>query len=259
MKIIVTAGGTSEPIDQVRSISNHATGRLGSMIAHEFLLHMRADDRLYYLCGEHAVLPDSGSKNLVILPIGGANDLLEKATRLLKEHTIDVFIHSMAVSDYTVKQVAPLTAVCDSLFRQKDLIAQAGTPEDLQGLIQQAIKESMLKNDRKLSSALQNPLLLLEKTPKIISAVKKISPHTKLVGFKLLCNVSKEELINTALQLLNRNDCEYVLANDLKDIGGNRHDGCLVARDGSTVFLQGKQQIAQAIVKNILNNIEAKI
>lgn len=259
MKIIVTAGGTSEPIDQVRSISNHATGRLGSMIANEFLSHMRADDRLYYLCGEHAVLPDSGSENLVILPISSTNDLLQKAEELLKEHTIDVFVHSMAVSDYTVKQIASLTDVSNFLFRQKDLIAQAGTPENLQDLIRQAIKESMLKNDRKLSSAIQNPLLLLEKTPKIIGAVKKISPHTKLVGFKLLCNVSKEELIDTALQLLNRNGCEYVLANDLKNISGNRHNGYLVAHDGSAVFLQGKQQIAQAIVENILNTIEVKI
>jgi hypothetical protein len=33
MNILITAGGTVEPIDNVRGISNFATGRLGGMIA----------------------------------------------------------------------------------------------------------------------------------------------------------------------------------------------------------------------------------
>ena len=36
INILITAGGTSEPIDSVRSISNTATGRLGSLIADAF-------------------------------------------------------------------------------------------------------------------------------------------------------------------------------------------------------------------------------
>ena len=35
MNIIVTAGGTSEPIDNVRRIANTGTGRLGSLVADE--------------------------------------------------------------------------------------------------------------------------------------------------------------------------------------------------------------------------------
>ena len=37
MKVLITAGGTSEPIDQVRSITNHASGTLGIEIAKVFL------------------------------------------------------------------------------------------------------------------------------------------------------------------------------------------------------------------------------
>ncbi|WP_304296819.1 phosphopantothenoylcysteine decarboxylase domain-containing protein, partial [Streptococcus sobrinus] len=37
MKILITSGGTSEKIDQVRSITNHASGNLGKIIAELFL------------------------------------------------------------------------------------------------------------------------------------------------------------------------------------------------------------------------------
>ena len=36
MKILVTAGDTYEPIDDVRKVTHMATGRLGSLIADEF-------------------------------------------------------------------------------------------------------------------------------------------------------------------------------------------------------------------------------
>ena len=35
-KILVTAGGTTEPIDAVRSITNESSGRLGAKIADAF-------------------------------------------------------------------------------------------------------------------------------------------------------------------------------------------------------------------------------
>ena len=37
MRILITAGGTSEKIDSVRSITNHSTGSLGKAIAEELL------------------------------------------------------------------------------------------------------------------------------------------------------------------------------------------------------------------------------
>ena len=37
MRILITAGGTSEKIDDVRAITNHSTGSLGQAIAKEWL------------------------------------------------------------------------------------------------------------------------------------------------------------------------------------------------------------------------------
>lgn len=37
MNVLITSGGTTEKIDRVRGITNHATGRLGSIMAKTFL------------------------------------------------------------------------------------------------------------------------------------------------------------------------------------------------------------------------------
>ncbi len=36
MNVVITAGGTSEPIDMVRKITNSSSGKLGSIIASKF-------------------------------------------------------------------------------------------------------------------------------------------------------------------------------------------------------------------------------
>ena len=36
MRVVITAGGTSEMIDSVRSITNKSSGKLGSLIAENF-------------------------------------------------------------------------------------------------------------------------------------------------------------------------------------------------------------------------------
>ena len=36
-KLLITSGGTSEAIDQVRAITNHASGHLGKLIAEKAL------------------------------------------------------------------------------------------------------------------------------------------------------------------------------------------------------------------------------
>ena len=45
-------------------------------------------------------------------------------------------------------------------------------------------------NDSKISSYEDNLVIILKRTPKIISMIKEISPSTHLIGFKLLDSVS---------------------------------------------------------------------
>ena len=51
-------GGTSEPIDTIRSITNKSTGKLGSLIADAFSEGKNVE-RIYYIHAKGAVMPKS--------------------------------------------------------------------------------------------------------------------------------------------------------------------------------------------------------
>src|SRR5665648_937108 len=107
MKVIITAGGTTEKIDDVRSITNLSTGRLGNAIARSVLRNFGEKlEKLYYIHGTRA-MPPSGAK-VVSISIGGVSDLENVLKKILEKEKIDAVIHSMAVSDYTVKELTTL-------------------------------------------------------------------------------------------------------------------------------------------------------
>lgn len=227
MNIIITSGGTSENIDNVRKITNTATGALGSIIANEFIKKYDKNiKKLYYLCPKTVILPNL-SKQIKIIEITDTESLKNKIEKLLQKNKIDIFVHAMAVSDYTV----------DKILDQNN--------------------NEILNN--KISSSLSELTIKLKPTPKIISIIKKISPKTKLVGFKLLSNVKKQELVNVAYNLLQKNDCDFVLANDTKNISNKKHIGYLINKDKKITKCNTKQQIAEEIVKNLIKELKYEI
>lgn len=61
MKIVITAGGTSEYIDKVRKITNSGTGKLGSMIANELVSNENINE-IFYIHTPNAVTPNINDK-----------------------------------------------------------------------------------------------------------------------------------------------------------------------------------------------------
>ena len=55
-KIVITAGGTSEKIDNVRKITNSSSGKLGMKIANH-LLKENDDLIIYYVCSKNSLRP----------------------------------------------------------------------------------------------------------------------------------------------------------------------------------------------------------
>ena len=94
MKILITSGGTTEKIDDVRGITNHSTGYLGKEIA-ELFLAKGHQVTLVTVKTAGLNLNQRKSKDKQKLPAA----VSQKMEPLVKEH--DVLIHSMAVSDYT--------------------------------------------------------------------------------------------------------------------------------------------------------------
>jgi phosphopantothenate-cysteine ligase len=233
--VIITAGGTSEKIDEVRVISNFSSGRLGLAIAKSFLESEHAKvGKIYYLCDRNTNAPSD--IRVETIRVSGAQGLLEALEKLLNTKKIDAVIHAMAVSDYTVRQVTTLEAIRTGEEDHPDKKLAGG----------------------KLSSEIDDLVIVLKKTPKVIGEIKKLQKDTILVGFKLLTNVEKDVLIETGYKLLQKNDCNMVLANDLTEITGEKHVGYLISQNGVYEKLTTKKQIAEAIVRSVELQMEEK-
>ncbi len=110
-----------------------------------------------------------------------------------------------------------------------------------------------VKQKGKISSDKKTLTITLKRTPKIISLIKRLSPATMLVGFKLLSNVSEEELLLRARETLLKNKCSFVLANDLKNINSAKHKALLIDANNKIQRTHTKQQAAHLIARAVLS------
>src|SRR5262245_17950803 len=180
MNVLVTGGGTTTPIDDVRTITNVSSGRFAAAIAESCLVrgarvwHVHASsaqlplirsarfdletddpekelDRLRRLHGRWRSIRDQ--LHLVPLAKGTVADYSRTLEYLLTAEPIDVVFLAMAVSDYE--------------------------PIPLEG---------------KVSSKEDRLLIECRRTPKVIRRVRDWAPSIYIVGFKLLSRVTMEEL-----------------------------------------------------------------
>ncbi|GFH39642.1 phosphopantothenate--cysteine ligase [Pseudolactococcus insecticola] len=225
MRVLITSGGTTENIDQVRGITNFATGSLGKRLSERFLM---AGHEVILLAGLQAIVPDE-QKALTIIRISDVASLSTAMARWLP--TSDVVVHSMAVSDYTPTYMTDF-----------DTVAASG---DLNSFLAKT-------NDAgKISSQSDYQVMFLKKTPKVISTIKVINPNVILFGFKLLVDVSKEKLVDVASQSLTKNKADFILANDLTEINASQHHAFLVSQSNSGFVIEEshtKDEIAALIV-----------
>lgn len=239
--ILITSGGTSEPIDEIRAITNKSTGRLGSAIAHEFSL--REDvGKIFYVHGKGAVLPED--KGIIFKEARSTDDVLGAMTEILENEKIDIIIHSMAVSDYT-------TASFLTLEDMLGLLAY-GESETVSEVAELMEKEDLRKKYTKLPSSMDSPVLLLKKTPKVLLRLRGLAPEAAIVGFKLLDHVSHEELMRVAKEQIEKNDTDFCLANDYATVVTPVHVGYLLGKDGNETEFRGKEDIARGIVSVLM-------
>ncbi|MBI2442681.1 MAG: bifunctional phosphopantothenoylcysteine decarboxylase/phosphopantothenate--cysteine ligase CoaBC [Candidatus Levybacteria bacterium] len=94
--VVVTAGATIERIDDVRYITNNASGKMGAAIAEE--CHLRGA-RVILLCAKNAVEPRYIMEQEVF-------ETFEDLEKLVKKHikNTDIFFHTAAVGDFTAEK-----------------------------------------------------------------------------------------------------------------------------------------------------------
>lgn len=122
--ILVTAGATREPIDPVRFITNHSSGKMGCAIAKAAMLrgaevtlvhgHMETEPPMFVRC----------------IPVGTAQEMFD--TVRAEADRQDIIIKAAAVADYTPDTVAPEKikksgeGLTISLKRTQDILAYLG-------------------------------------------------------------------------------------------------------------------------------------
>ncbi len=241
-KLIITAGGTSEKIDNVRKITNSSSGKLGCTIANKLIqLHDEQIEKIYYICSKTSLKPIHNK--IEIIEIIDTNDLETTVRKLLTSNDIHYFIHSMAVSDYTVDFVTTVESLALNINNNPD-----------KNVFDLICSHKNNLTDSKISSNQDNLIIKLKKTPKIISIIKNISPNTYLVGFKLLDNVSEENLITTAVKLKDKNNCNLVVANDLESIRNGNHKAFIIKTSNDYIIASGKEDIAEKLIEEMLKN-----
>lgn len=265
--ILITAGGTVESIDGVRKISNTSTGNLCACIYEaladyvtetaemtgganrEFLVH--------YVVSETAVRPQMREGvPLVFYPVSDVRSVEIMLKKVMSEYAINYVIHGMAVSDFTKDYVIEREALVGELA---DTLEQAAIKELSGDALRALLRQVLAAPARQLDASAKvrsdaDLVLAMKRTPKLIDTIKTCSPNAYLVAFKLLKGVSEEHLVHVASELSEKSGCDLVVANDLKKIRTDTHEGLLV-RDRKVIgSYHTKREIARGIIRHMLES-----
>jgi phosphopantothenate-cysteine ligase/phosphopantothenoylcysteine decarboxylase/phosphopantothenate--cysteine ligase len=201
MKILVTAGATQTPIDQVRAITNIFKGKTGTYLA-SGLAYMDQSGLADFVpkspCHQVTLLtsnPDIITErfNLRVVPYRTFDDLAARMEEEIRDGGYDVVIHSAAVSDYKVARV---------LVQDPIAMDFALTPIDA---------------TKKVSGSHDRMYLELVPTFKIVDRIRKDWGFKGfLVKFKLQVGVTDDELLDIARKSRATSDADLIVANCLE-------------------------------------------
>ena len=149
LRVLVTAGPTQEPIDPVRYITNHSSGKMGYALAHAAMLR---GAEVTLVSGPTAL---KYPPLVETIPVVTAKDMYEAVTA--RAPGMDIVIKAAAVADYTPAQVADNKIkksdgdMAIPLTRTQDILGTLGknrkSGQFLCGFSMET--ENMLENSRK--------------------------------------------------------------------------------------------------------------
>lgn len=222
-KILITFGGTEEPIDGVRSISNFSSGQTGAFIAN-------------YLSQEgFEVTTLQAKKSLTTNSLTHTHhfqtfdDLEASLKDLLSKNSFHSVIHLAAVSDFSVDHVEVGGATVQDPIKQK------------------------IPSDGEVS-------IHLKRNKKLISEIKSYSQEPerlKVIGFKLTHSDSLEKRKSAVQELLEKAPVDYVVHNDIGEINAKtgQHRYTIFDRQHQLLTGQTKQDLARSIEQIICGEV----
>jgi len=216
LRVLVTSGGTAEPVDAVRVLTNTSTGRTGALIAE----HLDA-------AGHDVVLLRSTSAIAAAAPVrqvtfGSFADLDARITELLAGEEFDAVIHAAAVGDFGVES------------------AQVGGADAARG--------------GKLPSS-GSITLRLRPHPKLIDQMRGRSrnPRLLVVGFKLTSGEGPVAALGAVRAMFTRGISDLVVYNDAswREEGGD-FPAEIHRPAGPVVHCEGRPQLAAELERMLI-------
>lgn len=147
IKVLVTAGGTREPIDPVRYISNRSSGKMGYALAETAVNRGGA---VYLVSAPTRLEPPAGAK---LINVETAGEMYQAVMELYAQ--MDVVVKAAAVSDYSPRQVAVQKikksdpSLVLELEKTRDILLELGKKKGKQLLVGFAAEtEELIKHAR---------------------------------------------------------------------------------------------------------------
>jgi phosphopantothenoylcysteine decarboxylase/phosphopantothenate--cysteine ligase len=214
-RVLVTAGGTREPIDSVRYIGNLSTGGTAAALCDVLL---QAGHEVCWLGAESAQRPSLPCRQLTYVTF---NDLQHNLQEVLGAEHWDAVIHAAAVSDYSVVAI-----------EQNSKVLTAGVAK--------------LASDDELT-------LRLQPNPKLLDALRGWSknPAVRIVGFKLTDTPDTQERAAAVHTQFLRAGVDAVVHNDLGEIHGKKQGQTRGGSHPFTLHVAGGQAEACADVQQL--------
>jgi phosphopantothenoylcysteine decarboxylase/phosphopantothenate--cysteine ligase len=217
-RVLVTAGGTSEPLDDVRVISNLSSGETGAKLA-ELLADFGAE--VHLLRAENAKAADSRVEQSTFSSFHS----LEKNLRfLLANREFDWVVHTAAVSDFSVESF------------------------EINGVKHGLGDFTKIHSSDKLTVHFKN-------NPKLVDQIKNQSrnKNVKLVAFKLTSKASGDECLAAVTKLKEHSHADYVVHNDTAEIDKTKQQHRFTFYGAKTqVPLENIQALAAELAQNHL-------
>jgi len=220
VKVLVTAGGTREPIDPVRFIGNRSSGKQGYALAR---VAAQRGAEVTLIAGHTAGLIDPAGVEVV--HVSSAQQLRDAVSK----HAPDVHVLAMAaaVADFRPAHVAPAKI-------------KKGAAEDTA-----APTIELVRNDDVLAAAVQ------------ARAAGQLPGMRAIVGFAAETGDANGDVLFHARAKLRRKGCDLLVVNAVgegKAFEVDNNDGWLLASDGTELALQhgSKTLMASRIVDAIV-------
>jgi len=216
LRILVTSGGTAEPIDGVRVITNTSTGATGALIAERFA---GGGHEVVLLRARMAVRPDHQAAVREV-EFGAFGELEAALARQLGEGDFDAVVHAAAVSDFAVAAV-------------------------------EVAGRTLRAGEGKLASNAE-PVLRLRRNPKLLDRLREWSRRKGVcvVAFKLTQGATAEETRAAVEGVFAGGVADFVVHNDLAARGdGGAFAAEIWARErGIVQRCAGRGELAASLV-----------